>query len=51
MHGGYGEVIIANGAVRTPQLLMLSGIGPKEHLEQFGVKYYFIFHASLNLFE
>ncbi|XKL64454.1 hypothetical protein PGB90_004540 [Kerria lacca] len=31
------EVVLTAGAVSSPQLLMLSGIGPKEHLEQFGL--------------
>jgi choline dehydrogenase len=31
------EIIVAAGALVTPQLLMLSGIGPAEHLAQHGI--------------
>ncbi len=31
------EVILAGGTFNSPQLLMLSGIGPKDHLNQFGI--------------
>jgi choline dehydrogenase len=32
------EVVLAGGAVNTPQLLMLSGIGPADHLREVGVE-------------
>jgi choline dehydrogenase len=32
-----GEVILAAGAINSPQLLQLSGIGPAEHLRSLGV--------------
>jgi choline dehydrogenase len=31
------EVILCGGAVNSPQLLMLSGIGPQEHVAGFGI--------------
>ena len=32
-----GEVIVCTGAYNSPQILQLSGIGPSEHLRQFGI--------------
>ncbi len=33
------EVIISGGSINSPQLLMLSGIGPQEHLTELGVSF------------
>ena len=34
---GAEKVVLSSGALRSPQLLMLSGIGPREHLEEMGI--------------
>ncbi|EAT36071.1 AAEL011806-PA [Aedes aegypti] len=31
------EVVLSAGSIASPQLLMLSGVGPKEHLQEVGV--------------
>ncbi len=31
------QIVVSSGAIASPQLLMLSGIGPAEHLESFGI--------------
>lgn len=32
------EVVLCAGAINTPQLLMLSGIGPRDHLQAMGIE-------------
>lgn len=33
-----GEIILCGGAINSPQLLMLSGIGPADHIQASGIK-------------
>ena len=35
---GADRVVLSSGAIRSPQLLMLSGIGPADHLREFGIR-------------
>jgi len=33
-----GELVLSAGAIQSPQLLMLSGVGPADHLAEFGIE-------------
>lgn len=43
------EIIVSAGAINSPQLLLLSGIGPKDHLESLGVPVVANLPVGLNL--
>lgn len=41
------EILLCAGAIGSPQILMLSGIGPKAHLQDLGVSYVCIYMNKL----
>ena len=43
-----GEVLVCNGAIGSPQLLMCSGIGPSKHLKKHGIP---VVHDNSNVGE
>ena len=43
------EIILSAGAIASPQLLMLSGAGPKEHIEDMGIPLKEELPLSMNL--
>jgi len=43
------EIILSAGSINTAQLLMLSGIGPKEHLAENGIPLLADLPVGLNL--
>lgn len=45
------EVVLSAGAINSPQLLMLSGIGPKKHLQKLGIKVLSNLRVGYNLMD
>ncbi|KAK2703759.1 hypothetical protein QYM36_017891, partial [Artemia franciscana] len=43
------EIIVSSGAIGSPQLLMVSGVGPKEHLLKHGIPVYADLDVGSNL--
>jgi len=43
------EVIVSGGAVNSPQILLLSGIGPQEELQQVGYRLFVALKCCLLL--
>ena len=40
------EAVVSGGSINTPQILMLSGIGDKQHLRDHGVSFVYIYTVS-----
>lgn len=43
------DIVVSGGSINSPQLLMLSGLGPKEHLTKLGIPVKRDLHVGRNL--